>query len=110
MNWVAKVNEAYRRDEISVRHQERALALYTRLGGAEIRPTRAFVWLGGDREGQRILALGLTPRLSARARKRRHVDFRNWRVSYLGNPVATLALFTYNFARRPSSGVSRSES
>jgi len=100
VNWVAKVNEAYRRDEISVRHRERTLALFTRIGGAEIRPTRAFVWVGRDRQRQRIFALGLTPRVSGRARRRRHVDIRGWQVSYLGNPAATVALFAYNLARR----------
>jgi len=100
VNWVAKVNEAYRRDEVSVRHRERTFTLFTRVGGAEIRPTRAFVWVGRDRHRQRIFALGLTPRVSGRARSRRHVDFPGWRVSYLGNPVATVALFAYNLTRR----------
>jgi hypothetical protein len=71
------------------------------LGGFELRPTRFFVWTGGEREeNQRILSLGLAPRPLVIPRRPRSVQAGNVEVRTLGNPLMTLALASVHAARR----------
>jgi hypothetical protein len=92
---VAWPPDTYRTDEEPCRHQERALTVQaSRWGGAEIRPTRVFLWVGERVEGrERIVPLGSRPRLLQVARRRRHLELLGCRISYLGNPAVTLTLF-----------------
>jgi hypothetical protein len=91
-----------KKDEETTRHEERSIAL--RLGGwggADVRPTRLFLWVGQRETGQEwLLPLGRSPRLLRRPRRRRHLTVRHrWQVSYLGNPLVTLGLFAYGLGR-----------
>src|SRR5680860_1567074 len=97
--------ERYRVDEIAVRDQERALAVTAgRLGGAEIRPTRIFLWLGNRALGhERMISMDSQPRL-LRSCRRRHLDLGACHVSFLGNPVLTVGLFAVKAARRATGG------
>ncbi|MHB1345136.1 MAG: hypothetical protein ACYCX3_12375 [Thermoleophilia bacterium] len=97
-----ELTRRYRVDEAAVRDQERALALTAgRLGGAELRPTRVFVWLG-DRVGGRewVLPMGPEPRLLRASRRRRHLDLGACHLSFLGNPAVTVGLLVYHVARK----------
>lgn len=97
-----ELTRRYRVDEVAVRDQERALALTAgRLGGAELRPTRVFVWLG-DRVGGRewVLPMGSEPRLLRASRRRRHLDLGACHLSFLGNPAVTVALLAYHATRK----------
>ncbi|MHB9150977.1 MAG: hypothetical protein ACYC33_13035 [Thermoleophilia bacterium] len=97
---MAALPERYSVDEIAVRDQERALAVTAgRLGGAEIRPTRVFLWLGTRTAGrERMISMGSQPRL-LRSCRRRHLDLGPCQVSFLGNPVLTLGLFAVKAVR-----------
>jgi len=97
--------ERYRVDEIAVRHHERALAVTAgRLGGAEIRPTRIFLWLGTRAAGrERMISMDSQPRL-LRSCRRRHLDLGACHVSFLGNPVLTLGLFAVKAVRKAAGG------
>jgi len=87
-------------EEVPSRHQERALVMAGRWGGGEVRPTRLFVWLGERGAGREwIVPLGRQPRLLRFARRRRHLRLAGLRVSYLGNPAVTCALFAYELVR-----------
>jgi hypothetical protein len=98
---LARLRSDYHVDDVATRGQERALMVSSdRWGGVEIRPTRVFVWLGERTPaGQRLLPLGLEPRLLRRPRRRRHVRVGPVTVSYLGNPLTTVALLTFNLLR-----------
>ncbi|MCL5942264.1 MAG: hypothetical protein M1325_01860 [Actinobacteria bacterium] len=97
-----RLHTAYAVEETATRHQERALILSAgRWGGAEIRPTRVFLWLGPhDPDRERVLPLGLEPRLLRVPRRRRHLEVGSCRVSFLGNPAVTLTLFAYNALKK----------
>ncbi len=70
------------------------------LGGFELRPTRLFVWEGGERAGgERILALGSPPRSLDLERREREVNAAGVRVRTLGNPLMTVALAGVHAAR-----------
>ncbi|GAB4242250.1 MAG: hypothetical protein Kow00129_00620 [Thermoleophilia bacterium] len=102
MNLLERMSHAHSREEIAVRYQERSLCVYTRFGGAEIRPTRAFLWVGPrDARRERIVPLGLPPRLLKSGRRRRHISLGSWRVTVLGNPAVTVGQFAYYLIRRP---------
>jgi hypothetical protein len=71
------------------------------LGGFELRPTRVFVWTGGQRDdNQRVLSLGLAPRPLVIPRRPRSVQAGSVEVRTLGNPLMTLALASVHAARR----------
>lgn len=92
----------FRADEVAVRDRERALALTAgRWGGAELRPTRVFVWLG-DRDGGRewVLPMGAEPRLLRLSHRRRHLDLGVCHLSYLGNPAVTVGLLAFHAVRK----------
>ena len=100
-----------KKDEEPTRHEERGIAL--RLGawgGADVRPTRLFLWVGEREAGQEwLLPLGRSPRLLRRPRRRRHLTVRHrWEVSYLGNPFITAGMFAYGFGRLLLGGRDRS--
>jgi hypothetical protein len=80
---------------------EGGLALQaSRWGGAEIRPTRLFLWVGPTRDGREwVLSTGFAPRLSKRPRRWRHLQFGSCHLSFLGNPALTLTLFATNSLR-----------
>ena len=92
----------YRVEEVLTRGQERGLSVTVgRWGGAELRPTRVFVWLGDrDLGHERVLPTGLEPRLLRGARRRRHLRLGSCHIAFLGNPAATLGLLGLNVARR----------
>lgn len=92
---------AYRVDELATCFQERSLSFCAGgWGGTEIRPTRLFLWLGHREPGSEwILPLGSEPRLLRVPRRRRHLEFGSWRVSFLGNPLVTLGLFAVRTLR-----------
>lgn len=92
-------------DEVATPFHERTVVVYVGgWGGAELRPTRLFLWLGRRESGHEWLlplAPGGPPRLLRRARRRRYLSLgRGWEVSYLGNPGVTLGLVGYRLARR----------
>jgi hypothetical protein len=63
------------------------------LGGFEVRPTRIFVWGGGDRTGrERVISLGTQPRSLMIPRRERELRAGIVRVRSLGNPLMTMAL------------------
>jgi hypothetical protein len=63
------------------------------LGGFELRPTRIFVWTGGERAGrERVISLGTQPRNLMIPRRERELNAGALRVRSLGNPLMTLAL------------------
>jgi hypothetical protein len=95
--------KSYLSDEHASRLQERAFSVTLSQGGLEIRPTRVFLWTGSRGSGRQwVYSLGLEPRLLRLPRRRRHVQSGRLSVSYLGNPLVTLALFAGRFVRRRS--------
>jgi hypothetical protein len=63
------------------------------LGGFELRPTRLFVWTGGERSGrERVLSLGSAPRSLMIPRRERELRAGTVRIRSLGNPLLTVAL------------------
>ena len=88
------------------RNQERTLQLNAgHWGGAEIRPTRVFLWWGSREDGhERVLPLGLRPRLLQTPRRRRHLEIAGCQVSFLGNPAVTMGLFAINALRKAREG------
>ena len=70
------------------------------LGGFELRPTRVFLWSGGERAEQRIVSLGSAPRNLLIPRKEREVQAGPINVRSLGNPVMTVALAGVHVARK----------
>ena len=63
------------------------------LGGVELRPTRIFLWTGGERTGrERIISLGTEPRSLMLPRRERELHAGAVRVRSLGNPLMTIAL------------------
>lgn len=100
----------YHVEEVVTRGQEQGLSVTAgRWGGAELRPTRVFVWLGNrDLGHERVLPTGLEPRLLRGARRRRHLRLGTWHIAFLGNPAITLGLLGLNVARRAAS-TSRSD-
>jgi hypothetical protein len=77
-----------------VRGRERELEIQLGgLGGLELRPTRIFVWTGGQRTGQeRVISLGIQPRSLMIPRRERELRAGTLRVRSLGNPLMTIAL------------------
>jgi hypothetical protein len=77
-----------------VRGRERELEVQLGgLGGFEVRPTRIFVWPGGERSGrERVISLGTQPRSLMIPRREREVRAGGVRVRSLGNPLMTIAL------------------
>lgn len=92
----------YHVEEVVTRGQEQGLSVTVgRWGGAELRPTRVFVWLGNRGLGyERVLPTGLEPRLLRGARRRRHLRLGACHIAFLGNPAVTLGLLGLNVARR----------
>lgn len=92
----------YRVEEVVTRDQERGVSVTVgRWGGAELRPTRVFVWLGDrDLGHERVLPTGLEPRLLRAARRRRHIRLGTCQIAFLGNPAVTLGLLGLNLVRR----------
>ena len=71
------------------------------LVGIDVRPSRLFVWVGGERtDSERIVSLDKAPRVLRRARPRRYLQLPGLEVSYLGNPAVTLALASGAWYRR----------
>lgn len=63
------------------------------LGGFELRPTRLFVWGGGERDrSERVLPLGSAPRSLEIAHRVRERQAGAVELKTLGNPVMTVAL------------------
>lgn len=90
-------------DEVAIRHHERAVVISLGgLGGAELRPSRLFLWAGLREAGyERVLPLGRPPRLLKRPHRRRYFTVgRRWQVSYLGNPAVTVGLFGWRMGRQ----------
>jgi hypothetical protein len=70
------------------------------LGGFELRPTRVFVWAGGERKGnERVLPLGSAPRSLTIPRRPREVRAGALELKTLGNPLMTIALAGVHSAR-----------
>jgi hypothetical protein len=92
----------YRVDEVPTQGRERGLSVTAgRWVGVEVRPTRVFVWLGSRSQGhERVLPVGLEPRLLRSARRRRHLNIGTCHIAFLGNPALTLGLLGLNVARR----------
>jgi hypothetical protein len=84
-----------------VRGVERSFELRVgELGGFELRPTRVFVWAGGERKGhERILPLGSAPRSLTIPRRPREVKAGAVELKTLGNPLMTIALAGVHSAR-----------
>jgi hypothetical protein len=91
-----------RRSGDKVRGRERSLEIQVgRLGGLEIRPTRVFLWSGGEREGRdRVVSLGSAPRNLTLPRRERELRAGSVHVRSLGNPLMTMALAGVHAARK----------
>jgi hypothetical protein len=91
-----------RRSGDKVRGRERSLEIQVGgLGGFEVRPTRFFLWSGGQREGrERVLSLGTRPRSLTLPRRERELRAGSVRVRSLGNPLMTMALAGIHAARK----------
>ncbi len=71
------------------------------LGGFDLRPTRLFLWGGGEREGrERVVSLGSAPRNLRIPRRERELRAGAVRVRSLGNPLMTVALAGVHTARK----------
>ncbi len=71
------------------------------LGGFDLRPTRLFVWAGGERAArERIVSLGSPPRNLLIPRREREIHAGSVRVRSLGNPAMTVALAGVHAARK----------
>jgi hypothetical protein len=71
------------------------------LGGFDLRPTRLFLWGGGERHGrERVVSLGSAPRNLRIPRREREVQAGSVRVRSLGNPVMTVVLAGVHTARK----------
>ena len=77
-----------------IRGRERELEIQVGgVGGLELRPTRIFVWTGGQRTGrERIISLGTEPRSLMIPRRERELKAGSVRVSSLGYPLMTIEL------------------
>ena len=102
MSGSLRARAEYRVEEVVTRGQERGIAVAVgRWGGAELRPTRVFVWLGDrDLGHERVLPTGREPRLLRGARRRRHLRLGSCYIGFLGNPAVTLGLLSLNVVRR----------
>ena len=70
------------------------------LGGFELRPTRMFVWAGGERKGhERVLPLGSPPKSLTIPRRPREIRAGALEMKTLGNPLMTIALAGVHSAR-----------
>jgi hypothetical protein len=96
--------------EVAESGQERRFELqFGRWGGFDLRPSRAFVWFGYDRERQRIVSYDRPPRLPRRPRRVRYVRLGALQIGSVGSPLVTLPLWlvaalrhaTGSSARRP---------
>ena len=89
------------RSAIVEQGRERQLSIQAgSLFGIDLRPSRLFVWLGGERHGQeRVVSLDRPPKV-LRGQPRRHIlKLGAAEISYLGNPAVTLGLSAYNYGR-----------
>jgi hypothetical protein len=78
------------------------------LGGFELRPTRVFVWGGGERKAtERVLPLGSAPRSLQIPRRPREMRAGGVEVRTVGNPLMTVALAGVHAARKLRSGAGR---
>lgn len=62
------------------------------LGGVEVRPTRVFVWSGGERDRERLVSLADRPVGLEYERRESTVRVGSVEVRSRGNPLMTLAL------------------
>jgi hypothetical protein len=91
-----------RRSGDEVRGRERSFEIQVgRLGGFEVRPTRLFLWSGGEREvSERVLSLGSVPRNLSLPRRERELHAGSVHVRSLGNPLMTVALAGIHAVRK----------
>ncbi len=70
------------------------------LFGLDVRPSRAFVWLGRRRSGdEAIVPLGGPPALPRRPLEEKSRQVRGAQITYAGNPAVTIPLTAYRAAR-----------
>lgn len=88
-------------EPVPVRGVERSLEVQLGpLGGFDLRPTRLFLWDGGERKGrERIVPLGGPPKSLDLERRERELHAGAVRVRTLGNPLMTVALAGVHAAR-----------
>ena len=68
--------------------------------GFDLRPSRVFLWVGRQRdENLRIASLARKPRVLRYPRQRRFFHVGGGEVSYLGNPLVTMALAAWGWFR-----------
>jgi hypothetical protein len=98
-----------RRSGDEVRGRERSLEIQLGgLGGFEVRPTRFFLWGGGEREGrERVVSLGSPPQNLSLARREREVRAGSVQLRSLGNPFMTMALAGVHAVRKAVSEAKR---
>lgn len=71
------------------------------LFGVDLRPSRLFLWLGDERQGQeRVVSLDRPPKVLRGQPRRRFLRLGGAEITYLGNPAVTLSLSAYNYGRR----------
>lgn len=85
-----------------VRGRERSLEIQVGgLGGFEVRPTRFFLWGGGQREGrERVVSLDSPPQNLSLPRRERELRAGSVEVRSLGNPLMTVALAGVHAVRK----------
>ena len=71
------------------------------LGGFEVRPTRFFLWGGGERGGrERVVSLGSPPQSLSVPHRERELRAGGVEVRSLGNPFMTMALAGVHAVRK----------
>jgi hypothetical protein len=91
-----------RRSGEEVRGRERSLQIQVGgLGGVEVRPTRFFLWSGGERQGhERVVSLDSPPQSLSLPRRERELRAGAVQVRSLGNPLMTVALAGVHAVRK----------
>ena len=85
-----------------MRGRERSLEIQLGgFGGFEVRPTRFFLWGGGEREGrERVLSLDSAPQNLTLPRRERELRAGSVEIRSLGNPLMTVALAGVHAVRK----------
>lgn len=81
-------------------HERRVALQVGTLFGVDVRPSRAFVWLGRRRAGEEaIVSLGSPPSLPRHPLEEHTRKVGATEITYAGNPAVTVPLSAYRAAR-----------
>jgi hypothetical protein len=81
-------------------HERRVALQVGTLFGVDVRPSRAFVWLGRRRAGEEaIVSLGTPPSMPRHRLEERTRQVGSTEITYAGNPAVTVPMSAYRAAR-----------